>query len=71
MFQANSRCKTSINQERGEYSLFFFVLHKIVPIFESVDQMFQIVSNDMTVTTVQHFPLVLFIALHKVVLTFQ
>ena len=70
MFQANSRCKTSVNQERGEYSL-FFVLRKIVPIFESVDQMFQIVSNDMTVTTVPHFPLVLFIALHKVVATFQ
>ena len=50
---------------------FFFVLHKIVPIFESVDQMFQIVSNDMTVTTVQHFLLVLFIALHKVVVAFQ
>ena len=50
---------------------FFFVLHKIVPIFESIDQMFQIVSNDMTVTTVQHFLLVLFIALHKVVVAFQ
>ena len=71
MFQANSRCKTSVNQERGEYSLFFFVSHNIVPIFESVDKMFQIVSDNMTVTTVQHFPLVLFIALHKVVLTFQ
>ena len=71
MFQANSRCKTSVNPKRGEYSLFFFVLHKVVPIFESVDQMFQIVSNDMTVTTVQHFPLVLFIALHKAVVTFQ
>ena len=56
--------------ERGIFS-FFFVLHKLVPIFESVDQMFQIVSNDMTVTTVQHFLLVLFIALHKVVATFQ
>lgn len=71
MFQANSRCKTSVNPERGEYSLFFFILHKVVPIFESVDQMFQIVSDEMTVTTVQHFPLVLFIALHKVVATFQ